>query len=312
MLSSFKKIKYLSSILALSSSLSHASANPVYAKLTIVNNSGSEMSADILSSAGGACINTTYDFVNKRWIGGFYDNRTTNILDIPKDSTQTVFIETSCLRGGTRMNIAKGSRDLNFLPGMGMSNRPGEPDLNTYKNTYQIFEMGWPDNGTGTAVWNTSVVDFFALALQLKDSKGNEVGFVNTDKDGSPVSSKKVRNILLDAYSKNSMYTGKTILGPDGYRIFAPSKIYQPSPVSSTAWDNQIDNDLNILVSKSQGIIYTYGGYRYKELSKGSNEKNMLHAVCSENSGQSWSNCTLTEINTQHVIPGIVPFTPGN
>src|SRR6185437_1497102 len=111
-------------------------------KLTIINKSGYPMSADLTSSASGSCAGKVYNFATGAWTTFVHDS---NVIDLPIGQT-ALNVNPSCLIGGARFFVAKGTKNENFSS--------GAPDLATYTNIFDKIEMGYPTGSTGVAGWN--------------------------------------------------------------------------------------------------------------------------------------------------------------
>lgn len=266
-------------------------------KLTIINNSGYPMSADLISSAGDdnpTCEGKVYNFATGTWTPFIHD---ANVIDLPTGQT-ALFINPSCLKGGARFVVAKGSKNENFNANMTAPNS-GAPDLAKYTNIYDKIEMGYPTGSTGAATWNLTAVDFFGIPFQMTD--GHTIVGINSGETRSSVNAK-----LSAAYNTNPGMYGNRFFGPNGdrnnfARIFSPQHFYTDI---GNQWDSSINANLDTLISEPN-FNFQYAGFTYTNLSKPS--PNTLRATCSDLTGSYI--CNLTGITTGNAIAGEVQYS---
>jgi hypothetical protein len=261
-------------------------------KVTMVNNSGYPMSADLISSAGAGnpCQGKVYNFTNQTWTTFVHD---TNVIDLPIGQTN-LLINPSCVIGGARLFVAKGTKSENF--------NSGAPDLATYLNIFDKIEMGYPTDSKGVAGWNITAVDFFGIPFQMTD--GHTIVGINSGETRKSIDDK-----LLAAYNTDpNMYDNK-FFGPNGNRnnfarVFSPQHFFTTiGPV----WDGSIDASLDQLV-KVPNFKFQYSGFIYTNLSKSS--ANTLSATCSFANDQSTKyDCELTGITTGNAVAGEVKYS---
>ncbi|MCC2625310.1 MAG: hypothetical protein K0R14_1183 [Burkholderiales bacterium] len=257
--------------------------------LNMINNSGYPMSAEITSSSNSAsCAGKVYNFTNQTWTTFTHD---ANVIDLPKGQTKLV-VDHSCLIGGARLVIAKGTKNENF--------NSGTPDLATYTNIFDKIELGYPTDSDGTAVWNLTAVDFFAIPFQMTDGHST-VGI----KSGE--TRKSIDDKLLAVYNANPGMYGNRFFGPNGdknnfARVFSPLHFYTDI---GNQWDSSIDANLTTLVNNNPNFKFQYSGFIYTNLSKPA--PNTLSATCSDDVGTYI--CKLTGITTGNVVSGNVGYS---
>ncbi len=257
-------------------------------KVTMINNSGSPMSAELTSSSDSSnCANKVYNFTNQSWTAFTHDS---NVVDLPTGQTN-LLINPSCLIGGARLFVAKGTKGENFTSGV--------PDLATYPNIFDKIEFGYPTDPDGTAVWNLTAVDFFGIPFQMTDGR-TVVGF------NSGETRKSIDDKLSAAYNANPGMYDNRFFGPSGNRnsyarIFSPQHFYTNI---GSQWDSNINTNLDALI-KVPNFKFQYSGFVYTNLSKPS--ANALSATCSD--GVGIYTCNLTGITTGNVVAGTVQFS---
>lgn len=188
---------------------------------------------------------------------------------------QSKQFETNYSAPNMQLRVASHSKRRFYLPGKGISGggrmyistgpMQGIPDLATYPYVYDKIELGWSNEGT--AVWNTTSVDFFGLAIQMQH-QAKKIGF----KEGT--TREQILSQLKSAMSKEpELFDERFIFSPNSslLRIFSPQHFYTSLP---NRWAPRIEQGIDALAydDKEKGtgrfFKFNYGGTSFTNIRK--------------------------------------------
>ena len=297
-------------------------ASDKYMHVTFDNQSGRTLYIDVVKSQSGQ----VYSFKNDSLHSNFNNALGHDVKRIPpakKDKT-TVNITKQALKGGARIYIS-----TNQFTDHIMGNIPGAPNLALYPYIYDKVETGWTPNGS--AVWNTTAVDFFGLPLRMQFTKGKNKKTVGLCKYIKQVRSsggqkyyqcaaqgkhtdKLTRERVINQL-RNSLQNQPQLYDQKYYkkgddaqlaRVFSPQHFY--TTVSSKKLTEYIHHHLKKLVKHwKKGFTYKYGGFTYK------NPKYHNGTLTIDETTKQQT-ITLTDITPGKVMAGEInaqPSTPG-